>query len=56
MQKQNPDIASEMRLFTPDGYWLCLTAEERRRFLDACALESPSEQMFCQVLHYSAQL
>ncbi len=50
---QNPDIAPEMRLFTPDGERLYLTAEERRRFLDASALESPSERMFCHVLHYT---
>lgn len=50
---QNPDIAPEMRLFTPDGGRLYLTAEERRRFLDASALESPSERMFCHVLHYT---
>ncbi|MGL4580644.1 MAG: tyrosine-type recombinase/integrase [Shewanella xiamenensis] len=30
-----------------------LTAEERRRFLDASALESPSNRMFCHVLHYT---
>ncbi|MCG9966073.1 tyrosine-type recombinase/integrase [Shewanella cutis] len=50
---QNSDNASEMRLFTPDGDRLYLTAEERRRFLDASALESPSNRMFCHVLHYS---
>ena len=50
---QNPEIAPEMSLFTPDGDRLYLTAEERRRFLDASALESPSERMFCHVLHYS---
>jgi len=50
---QNPDIAPEMRLFTPDGDRLYLTAEERRRFLDASALESPSDRMFCHVLHYT---
>ena len=50
---QNLDIAPEMRLFTPDGDRLYLTAEERRRFLDASALESPSERMFCHVLHYT---
>ncbi|MGI2134031.1 hypothetical protein ACRN93_22290 [Shewanella baltica] len=50
---QNPDIAPEMRLFSPDGERLYLTSEERRRFLDASALESPSERMFCHVLHYS---
>uniref|UniRef100_E6XH29 Integrase family protein n=1 Tax=Shewanella putrefaciens (strain 200) TaxID=399804 RepID=E6XH29_SHEP2 len=50
---QNPDIAPEMRLFTPDGDRLYLTTEERRRFLDASALESPSERMFCHVLHYT---
>jgi integrase/recombinase XerD len=50
---QNLDIAPEMRLFTPDGDRLYLTTEERRRFLDASALESPSERMFCHVLHYT---
>ena len=50
---QNLDIAPEMRLFTPDGDRLYLTSEERRRFLDASALESPSERMFCHVLHYT---
>ncbi|MBW3533436.1 site-specific integrase [Shewanella sp. NKUCC06_TVS] len=50
---QNPEIAPEMRLFSPDGERLYLTSEERRRFLDASALESPSERMFCHVLHYT---
>ena len=50
---QKTEISSEMRLFTPDGDRLYLTAEERRRFLDASALESPSERIFCHVLHYT---
>jgi integrase/recombinase XerD len=50
---QNPTIAPEMRLFSSEGDRLYLTSEERRRFLDASALESPQDRMFCHLLHYS---
>jgi integrase len=43
----------EMRLFSPDGERLYLTAQERKRFLDALNEETREDRMFCQVLHYT---
>lgn len=47
------DRSGEMRLYDDHGQRLYLNADERRRFLDAAALESPSDRMFCHVLHYT---
>jgi integrase len=43
----------EMRLFSPDGERLYLTAQERKRFLEALNEETREDRMFCQVLHYT---
>jgi integrase len=43
----------EMRLFSPGGERLYLTAQERKRFLDALNEETREERVFCQVLHYT---
>jgi len=47
------EISPEMRLFSPDGQRLYLTAPERARFLDAANDEPPVKRMFCHVLHYT---
>jgi integrase len=47
------DYSPEMRLFSPDGQRLYLTAEERERFLDSADHEDYENQMFCHVLHYT---
>lgn len=46
-------IAPEMRLFSPVGERLYLTAEERKKFLIAANEEDSIERMYCQVLHYT---
>lgn len=46
-------ISPEMRLFSPTGERLYLTAQERQRFLSALDEEHPMERLFCHVLHYS---
>ena len=47
------EISPEMRLFSPTGQRLYLTAPERVRFLDAANHEKPIHRMFCHVLHYT---
>jgi integrase/recombinase XerD len=47
------EISPEMRLFSPAGERLYLTAQERERFLDAANHEDRQERMFCHVLHYT---
>lgn len=47
--KYSPD----MRLFSPDGQRLYLTAQERQCFLDAAYQEDRQERIFCHVLHYT---
>lgn len=42
-----------MRLFSPEGERLYLTADERDRYLNALDDEDPADRMFCQVLHYT---
>ncbi|MCU7860909.1 MAG: site-specific integrase [Candidatus Thiodiazotropha sp. (ex Lucinoma kastoroae)] len=49
----NTEYSPEMRLFSPDGQRLYLTAQERERFLDAADHEDRQECMFCHVLHYT---
>jgi len=49
----NDLIAPEMRLFSPRGERLYLTAKERARFLESAHKENPSYRMFCHVLHYT---
>lgn len=46
-------IAPEMRLFSPKGNRLYLTANERARFLGAAHQEKPINRIFCHVLHYT---
>lgn len=46
-------ISPEMRLFSPEGERLYLTADERDRYLNALDDEDPADRMFCQVLHYT---
>ncbi len=43
----------EMRLFSPAGERLYLTAQERKLFLSAAEEEERVERMFCHVLHYT---
>ncbi|NOR25607.1 MAG: tyrosine-type recombinase/integrase, partial [Desulforhopalus sp.] len=43
----------EMRLFSPDGERLYLTAQERKRFLAALDEEERENRIFCQILHYT---
>ena len=45
------EISPEMRIYSPAGERLYLTAEERAAFLRASIEEPPAERMFCQVLH-----
>ena len=40
------ESAPEMRLFSPEGHRLYLTAEERASFLSAASREEPVERMF----------
>lgn len=47
------EYSPEMRLFSPDGQRLYLTAQERDQFLDAAEHEDRENQMFCRVLHYT---
>lgn len=47
------DISPEMRLFSPTGERLYLTAQERGAFLSALDEEDPTDRMFCQLLHYT---
>ena len=47
------EFSPEMRLFSPAGERLYLTAQERERFLDAANHEDRQERMFCHVLHYT---
>ena len=47
------NIAPEMRLFSPAGERLYLTAEERTRFLKAADEKDRIERMFCQMLYYT---
>ena len=52
-QRENmTEIAPEMRLFSPAGERLYLTADERKRFLMAVNEENRAERLFCQTLHY----
>lgn len=46
-------ISPEMRLFSPTGERLYLTAQEREAFLLALNEEDPSDRMFCQILHFT---
>ena len=48
-----PDIATEMRLFSPDGERLYLNSDGRDRFLTVLNDEDPSDRMFCQLPHYT---
>lgn len=43
----------EMRLFSPEGERLYLTAQERKRFLTALNEEGRENRIFCKVLHYT---
>ncbi len=43
----------EMRLFSPDGERLYLTAQERKLFLAATEEEERENRIFCQILHYT---
>ena len=47
------DFAPEMRLFDNDGQRLYLSADERKRFLDAATKENREERIFCHVLHFT---
>ena len=47
------ELSPEMRLFSPEGERLYLTAQERERFLLAADHEDPKDRMFCHLLHYS---
>lgn len=46
-------ISSEMRLYSPDGERLYLSADERQRFLQAAREEEREDRLFCHVLHYT---
>lgn len=43
----------EMRLFSPEGERLYLTAQERKKFLAAAEEEDRENRIFCHVLHYT---
>lgn len=45
--------SQEMRLFSPEGERLYLTAQERKRFLLALEEEERENRIFCLVLHYT---
>ena len=47
------EISPEMRLFSPTGERLYLTAQERQRFLAALDEEVPMDRLFCRVLHFT---
>lgn len=47
------EISPEMRLFSPGGERLYLTAQERQRFLAALDEERPMDRLFCHVLHFT---
>lgn len=47
------EISPEMRIFSPAGERLYLTAQERSQFLAALDDEDPRSRMFCQLLHYT---
>lgn len=47
------ETTQEMRLFSPDGERLYLTAQERKQFLMALEDEKREYRIFCQVLHYT---
>jgi len=47
------EISPEMRLFSPGGERLYLTAQERQRFLAALDEESPMDRLFCRLLHFT---
>lgn len=46
-------INSEMRLFSPQGERLYLSADERRRFLLSALEEEREDRLFCHVLHFT---
>ncbi|NDY73069.1 site-specific integrase [Desulfobacter hydrogenophilus] len=46
-------FAPEMRLLSPTGERLYLTAEEREKYLNAAIEEDPIERMYCQILYYT---
>ena len=46
-------INSEMRLYSPEGERLYLSADERQRFLQAAREEEREDRLFCHVLHYT---
>ncbi|WP_417536667.1 tyrosine-type recombinase/integrase, partial [Methylophaga sp.] len=46
-------ISPEMRLFSPEGERLYLSADERERFLKAALEEERENRLFCAVLHYT---
>ncbi len=50
---EKPDIASEMRLFSPEGDRLYLTGAERDKFLEAANHASPVHRMLCHVIHFT---
>ena len=43
----------EMRLFSPEGERLYLTAQERKHFIAATEDEDRENQLFCQTLFYT---
>jgi len=45
--------SQEMRLFSPDGERLYLTAQERKQFLTAAEEEDRENRIFCHILHYT---
>ena len=47
------EVSPEMRLFSPGGERLYLTAQERQRFLAALDEERPMDRLFCHVLHFT---
>jgi integrase len=47
------EYSPEMRLFSPKGERLYLTAQERKLFLDAADQEERQDRMFCRLLHYT---
>ena len=50
---QKKQYNSEMQLFDQDGNRLYLTAEERKRFLEAAKEEEPENRMFCYLVHFT---
>ncbi|AUZ86175.1 tyrosine-type recombinase/integrase [Methylophaga nitratireducenticrescens] len=47
------ETSPEMRLFSPEGERLYLSADERERFLKAALEEERENRLFCAVLHYT---